>query len=217
MDSALPNLSDIEFSILRWLLGVGVGCCIGLLLGLACWCKWLDRALAVMGGGARAIPIIGLVPVIQYFWGVSEYGKIGLIAWSIAFPVWVSVHSAALRQDQDAELVWIAHNIGASSMLRHYTLPRIMVGFVQGIDIAIGLGWLAVVASELVGTYTSGFWGGGIGHKLFFAFSAGDWRAGLICLGLFGVCGVLSTLAWRVLGVKTITWLTGISPRTQLS
>lgn len=153
--------------------------------------------MAIIGGGARAIPIIGLVPLVRYCWGVSEYGKIGLIAWSIAFPVWISVRSSVLRQNQDAELVWIAHNFGKLAMLRHYTLPRIMIGLLQGIDIAIGLGWLAVVASELVGTYVSGFWGGGIGNKLFFAFQNGDWRAGLICWG----CSVCVELFRRLCGV----------------
>ncbi len=208
------ELYDIFISTLRWFIGMTAGCAIGLSLGVLSINKMADMGLSWLAHFARAIPIIGLVPVIQLVFGIGEFGKIGLIAWTVAFPVWISVKEAANTKLKESELVLKARKVDRVQMLKIYTIPRIVSGLFQGVEIAIGIGWLAVVASELIATYSQGFWSGGLGHQLFYAFSINDWKTGILSLGIFGLLGITTSFMWRKHGVSWFTRITGISTRT---
>jgi ABC-type nitrate/sulfonate/bicarbonate transport system permease component len=78
------------------------------------------------------------------------------------------------------------------------------VGWLKGVEVAIGIGWVAVVAAEWVGTFSEGFWAGGLGYRVVMAHDANNRPGMLICIALFGVLGMLSSGAWRKL---TRGWL----------
>jgi sulfonate transport system permease protein len=147
----------------------------------------------------RAIPIIGLVPVVQMNIGVNEYGKIGLIAWAVIFPVWITVRNAIEKNLENSQLVLKAADISGYNLFKYFTFPKILGGFVRGIELAVGIAWLAVVAAEWVGTYTKGFWSGGLGYKMLIGYELNDWITVHISLLLFGVLGLITAYIWRLL------------------
>ena len=126
--------------------------------------------------------------------------------------MWISVRQAAKIRFYELELVLHARKMSQGDIFRIYTLPRVVGGFLQGIEIAIGLGWLAVVAAELIATYSQGFWAGGLGHRLFYSFSINDWQTGIAALLMFGFLGLVSSVAWKTSGIALFVRATGITP-----
>jgi sulfonate transport system permease protein len=160
----------------------------------------------------RAIPIIGLVPVIQMNIGINEYGKIGLIAWAVLFPVSISVRGAMDKNLESAALMLSAARRNSWTFFKLFTVPKLLGGFLRGIEIAIGIAWLAVVAAEWVGTYTQGFWGGGLGYKLIMGYELNNWRIVHLNLVVFGLLGFLTAYFWRGLTTLVFTHNKSFNP-----
>lgn len=212
------TLQDITISILRWFIGLSVGSCLGIAFGLLVYyIRNLGGVLTPVFHFARALPILGLVPVIQYAFGVNEIGKIGLISWAVMFPVWLSVEIAIKRQFPELELMLRSLDVPKREYFLRYTLPKLYGGILQGVQIGIGIAWLSVVASEFIGTYSTGFWSGGLGYKLFLAFDLNDWEIGLAALGCFGLLGIVSSALWQNVFCQRIIVARGFNPLIWIS
>jgi len=190
-------VNDIFLSLLRWSIGLSIGCIIGLIMALIGSYKPSSFLLKTINDFLRAIPIIGLIPVIQMNIGINEYGKIGLIAWAVVFPVWITVRNAIEKNLENSHLVLIASGISEYNFFKYFTFPKILGGFLRGIELAIGIAWLAVVAAEWIGTYTMGFWAGGLGYKMLTGYELNNWMTVHISLLLFGALGLTTAYIWR--------------------
>lgn len=220
MSGVWPTTQDVALTILRWGGGLGVGSLLGLVIALleariasgtpqeaGRRAGWLAALLDFF----RALPIIALVPVVQML-GVDEIWKIGLIVWAVMFPVWIAVRQARARQMIDTELTLMASGLTPAAMLRTYRIPKAFGGLLRGVEISIGVAWLSVVAAEWVGTYSKGFWSGGLGYKIVKAHEANNWRAMLVCLALFGILGTITTWVWRRLLYRSGRLSSGFDP-----
>ena len=185
-------------SLLRWIIGIAFGCSFGLVFAIVGNFKPTKKILKILNDFFRAIPILGLVPVIQMKFGINEYAKIGLIAWAVMFPVWISVRNSLLSKHTNVELVLKATNISPNNYFKFYIFPKLLSGFLKGVEIAIGIGWLAVVAAEWIGTYTQGFWAGGLGYKLVTGYELNSWKTVYTAIIVFGILGIVSAYLWRL-------------------
>jgi sulfonate transport system permease protein len=193
------EFQDILLSLLRWFIGIFLGSLLGLTMALIGSYKPSSWFLKTTNDFLRAIPIIGLVPVIQMNIGINEYGKIGLISWAVLFPVWITVRNAIEKNLENSKLVLDAANIKGFYYFKLFTFPKVLGGFLKGIEIAIGIAWLAVVAAEWIGTYTKGFWSGGLGYRLVTGYELNNWVTVHLSLILFGVLGLLTAYFWRLI------------------
>ena len=207
MGGAWPTLTDVLLTTLRWAFGVSLGCVGG--LALAC----IERRIGVigvitrpLGNFLRAVPVIALVPIVLVGLGAAEKGKILLIAWAVVFPVWIAVRQALATRLVDVEVLLAAAQRNTTEILWVYTLPRAALGTVRGLEISLGIGWIVTVAAEWLGTYSKGFWAGGLGYRLLNAQNANDWAAMFVIIFVFGILGWISSAAFshalkRVSGV----------------
>ncbi len=190
---------DIFLSSLRWLIGLSIGSILGLIMGIMT--NLLKPNTTILNLNIldflRAIPIIGLVPVIQMNFGINEFGKIGLITWAVAFPVWVSVKTSFSKDLTNALLILKGAGLTKRDLLLYFHIPRALRGFLKGIDIGIGVGWLSVVAAEWIGTYNTGFWSGGLGYKLDYGYTINNWGMVHLSLLIFGFLGFISSFFYR--------------------
>lgn len=194
---SLIEFKDIQLSCLRWFIGLNIGCFLGLIFAIVSNHKYTSFFGKLTNDFLRAIPIIGLVPVIQMNIGINEYGKIGLIAWAVTFPVWITVRNALSKKMEETELMFTASNVTSLNYFKLLTLPKLIRGLLEGIEIGIGIAWLAVVAAEWVGTYTKGFWSGGLGYKLILGYELNNWAMVHLNLLVFGILGFSSAYFWR--------------------
>lgn len=192
-------INDILLSLLRWSIGLSIGCITGLIMALLGSYKPSSFFLKILNDFLRAIPIIGLVPVIQMNIGINEYGKIGLIAWAVIFPVWITVRNAIEKKLENSQLVLSAAGVSKYKFFKFFTFPKILGGFLRGVELAIGIAWLAVVAAEWIGTFTMGFWSGGLGYKMLIGYELNNWMTVHVSLLLFGGLGLTTAYIWRFL------------------
>ncbi len=194
------DLNDIFLSGLRWIIGLSIGSFLGLSFALLTQLRFLrNNFMRYLIDFFRAIPIIGLVPIVQMNIGINEYGKIGIIIWAVTFIIWITVKNSLEKSIPNAELILNAARFDNRLIQKHYVIPKIFSGFIKGIELAIGTAWLCVVASEWVGTYTKGFWAGGLGYKLIVGYELNNWELVYYNLICFGVLGFLSSLIFRLL------------------
>jgi sulfonate transport system permease protein len=199
-----PTLKDVLLTLLRWTIGLGMGAVLGLLIALPGSKTSLESSRQRKRASLftsffdflRALPIIALVPVIQTL-GINEAWKIGLIAWAVTFPIWLAVRQAKSREFIDTEVALVGKRATTAEIFWHYRFPKVFGGLLKGVEISIGIAWLSVVAAEWIGTYSNGFWAGGLGYRIVKAHDANNWSGMLLCLGCFGFMGTATAWLWR--------------------
>lgn len=198
---------DVLISTFRWALGLSIGASVGLALAvLFSFIPTLGQLAKGLGGFLRALPILALVPAFQWSLGVTEEAKILLIGWATFFPVFLSTLGSVGRRLPDLELQIAVLKFSPWLRFRHYVFPRLIFGFLAGVEISVGIGWLTVVAAELIGTFNQGWYRGGLGHAVFVAFESGSFALGSLCLFIFGALGVTTAFAWGWVS-RGIVWM----------
>jgi sulfonate transport system permease protein len=109
--------------------------------------RLLDPSLQAL----RAIPSIAWVPLFILWLGIFEASKITLIAVGVFFPVYLGLMGAI--QSVDRKLVEVGHAFRLSDveMVRRILLPAVLPAYVISLRSGLGLGWMFVVAAELMG------------------------------------------------------------------
>jgi ABC-type nitrate/sulfonate/bicarbonate transport system permease component len=128
------------------------------------------------------------------------------------FPVWLAIRQARQIEMIDTELVLSASGLARAEKLKTYHGPKALGGLLKGVEISIGIAWLSVVAAEWIGTFSIGFWAGGLGYKIVKAHDANSWDGMLLCLVLFGGLGTATAWTWRRLFRQDRELLAGFNP-----
>jgi ABC-type nitrate/sulfonate/bicarbonate transport system permease component len=191
------GLSDVLMSTMRWFVGTAIGCtcgaCVGLLLVGA---PVVRHGGIVVAGFLRSLPILALASLVRRYLGISEFEKVGLIAWATFFPVLISAGNADYAKLDEVRLRFALSRPSTFEWLRHYTAPIAALGLLKGVETSLGIGWLTVVAAELIGQEYQGLFAGGLGFKTATAFDSGAFWLGMGGLGAFGLMGFLTAVLW---------------------
>jgi sulfonate transport system permease protein len=109
--------------------------------------RLLDPTLQAL----RAIPSIAWVPLFVLWFGIFEGSKITLIAVGVFFPVYLGVMGAILSVDRKLVEVGRAFRLSDAAMVWRILLPAVLPAYVISLRSGLGLGWMFVVAAELLG------------------------------------------------------------------
>jgi sulfonate transport system permease protein len=132
--------------------GFGIGVIIATVLGAAAGYSPLVRRLLDPSLQAlRAIPSIAWVPLFILWLGIFEASKITLIAVGVFFPVYLGLMGAIQSVDRKLVEVGRAFRLSDVDMVRRILLPAVLPAYVISLRSGLGLGWMFVVAAELMG------------------------------------------------------------------
>jgi sulfonate transport system permease protein len=132
--------------------GFGLGVAAATALGAATgYFPTLRRLLDPSLQALRAIPSIAWVPLFILWLGIFEASKVTLIAVGVFFPVYLGLMGAI--QSVDRKLVEVGRTFRLSDlgMVRRILLPAVLPAYVISLRSGLGLGWMFVVAAELMG------------------------------------------------------------------
>ena len=101
--------------------------------------------------GLRAIPSLAWVPLFVLWLGIFETSKVTLIAVGVFFPVYLGIMGAIMSVDRKLVEVGRAFRLSDAAMVRRILLPAILPAYVISLRSGLGLGWMFVVAAELLG------------------------------------------------------------------
>ncbi len=208
----LPH--DIEVSCARWLLGWIIGSVAGIALGLLT--GRLESAAFGLEGLlvlARAVPFIALVPLFLRIFGLSEIGKVGLVAWASASVCWTVVHQAA--KSVPPSLLWRAKSLGVSRLrwVVRILIPSCGESVYAALRTSLSLALLVTAVAEMGGVYerSSGlWWSEGLGYRLFRTLDAARDDLLLGTILVFAALGIASDIGLATLRVSlrnAIHWL----------
>jgi len=148
-------LQDIGVSLTRVFTAVGIAALIGIPLGAALGgipaFNWsFDPLLEFI----RPIPPLAWIPLAILWFGISEKEIDFIIFLAAFFPI--VLNSAAGIRDVDKLVVRAARSLGANPFVVFWTVyvPSAMSHIITGIRTGMGIGWMALVAGELVGATT---------------------------------------------------------------
>jgi sulfonate transport system permease protein len=136
----------------RVALGFAIGAVAGILLGAIAGSIPLVRRLCDPTIQAlRAVPSIAWVPLFILWFGIFETSKIVLIAVGVFFPVYLGVLGAVMSVDRKIIEVGRVFRLTRLQLARRIMLPATLPATVISLRAGLGLGWMFVVAAELMG------------------------------------------------------------------
>ena len=150
----------------------------------------------------RPISPIAWIPIAILWFGVGNASPIFLIFIAAVFPLIVQtaagVHTIELRYLRAAD------NFGVSRvrLFRQVIIPAVLPEIIVGMRISLGVGWLVVVAAEMIALRS------GLGYLIMDSRNAGNRYdlvvAGMIIIGLIGL--LLDGLMRLLEGLKSVRW-----------
>ena len=142
----------VAATLQRMALGFAAGVAAGTLLGALCGYSVRARALLDPTLQAlRSVPSIAWVPLFILWLGIFEASKVALIAVGVFFPVYLGLSTAILGVDRKLVEVGRMHRFGGLRMVTRILIPAALPSYATGLRSGLGLGWMFVVAAELMG------------------------------------------------------------------
>src|SRR6202161_922648 len=142
----------IMATLTRVVAGFGLGVVAGTVLGaISGYWGLARRLLDPTVQALRAIPSIAWVPLFILWLGIFETSKITLIAVGVFFPVYLGLMGAIQSVDRKLIEVGRAFRLSDVAMVRRILLPAVLPAYVISLRSGLGLGWMFVVAAELMG------------------------------------------------------------------
>jgi sulfonate transport system permease protein len=144
--------THVEATLVRVGLGFAFGAAAGILAGALVATlprlRWLvDPSLQAL----RAVPSLAWVPLFILWFGILETPKVLLIAVGVFFPVYVGVAGAIASVDRKLVEVGRVFRLSKTAQVRRILLPAVLPAALTALRTGLGLGFLFVVAAELMG------------------------------------------------------------------
>jgi sulfonate transport system permease protein len=202
-------IPDLLVSLARALVGLAIGVTFGVVLAfVAGLSRTGEDAVDPPMQMLRAIPLLGLTPLLILWFGISELPKIILVALASFFPVYITLF-AGIR-GIDAKLIETARVFGLDrwGVIREVILPGSLPAALVGVRQALGIAWLSLVVAEQINADH------GIG---FMIMNARDFlRTDIIIVGLavYALLGLATDAIVRALEQRALRWRPSILKAT---
>ncbi|WP_416483410.1 ABC transporter permease [Streptomyces sp. CL12] len=198
-DGTLPT--DVLTSLRRAAYGFTIGLAAGVVLALL---SGLSRTGEALIDGTvqlnRAIPTLGLIPLFILWLGIGETFKVAIIAIVVYVPVYLNTHAALAGID--SRYVELAEVQGLSRLgfVRQVVIPGALPGFFVGLRLGVTGSWLGLVVLEQINATS------GLGYLMFQAQNYGRTDTILVGLLIYGVFGLVSDSAVRLIERRVLSW-----------
>ena len=180
-----------------FLIGAAAGTALGAVTGTSSLAR---RLLDPSVQAVRAVPSIAWVPLFILWLGIFETSKVALVALGVFFPVYLGVLSAL--RDVDRKLLEVGRVFGLHPvrLALRVALPAILPSWVTALRSGLGLGFMFVLAAELLGASE------GLGYLLLDGQQMGRADTILVAMLTFAVLGKLCDAAFVAVSRPLVRW-----------
>ncbi|MGN9907438.1 ABC transporter permease [Phytohabitans sp. LJ34] len=198
-DGRLPD--NLAVSARRAGLGLAIGTAVGTVMavisGLSRWGEAiLDGPIQIK----RAIPALALVPLLILWLGIGEQMKVTTITLGVFVPVYIHTHNGLRGIDSRYVELGESMRLRPSVFVRRIVLPGALPGFLLGMRFAVVGAWLSLVVVEQINSTS------GIGYMMDLAREYGQTDVIIVGLVLYGLLGLLSDGAVRLVQRRALSW-----------
>lgn len=195
-------LPDIQFTVIRWLVGLLAGIAAGVPLGIAMGINQkIYKSFEFVVDFFRSVPTMTLFPLFLVFFGIGDKAKIYIAAWATLLYVLVNT-LYGVRQVKESRLK-VTKVLRATKWqtLSKVIIPDSLPYIFVGIRIALSMSLVIVVASEMIMGTTFG-----LGRRIFnsaLVYAMPDMYGAII---ITGVLGYLSNKLFVLFEGRFIHW-----------
>lgn len=185
--------STVGRVLIGFLIGVSAGTLFGFLTGYS------RRAFALLDPfiqALRNIPSMAWVPLFLLWLGIGEASKITLIAVGVFFPVYLNLLSGLLNVDRKLFEVGRIFRLSAPRLILRVMLPAAFPSYITGLRSGLAMGWMFVVAAELMGASS------GIGFLMNDGQMTGRPGVIIVSILLFAICGKITDVILERVGAR---------------
>ena len=191
----------IGITVYRVFLGFVFGTAAAVVLGsLVGFYANAERLFDPLVQAFRSIPSLAWVPLFILWMGIGEPAKITMIAVGVFFPVYLNIVSGISNVDRKLIEVGKMYGLNTWQLIRRIILPASLPSFLVGLRSGLGLGWMFVVAAELMGASQ------GLGYLLVVGQNTLSPEIILASIILFAVIGKLSDWMLKRIEIKALHW-----------
>lgn len=148
----------------------------------------------------KSIPSLAWVPLFILWMGIGEASKISLIAVGVFFPVYLNIVSGILNVDRKLIEVGKVYGLGHFQLVKRIIFPASLPSFFTGLRSGLGLGWMFVVAAELMGASE------GLGYLLVIGQNSSSPDIIIASILLFAIVGKLTDWFVKIIENKVLAW-----------
>lgn len=191
-------------SMRRVLLGVALVVVTAVPLGLAIGSSaWFRALIGPVVELIRPISPLAWIPLTLIWFGVSDLQNISIVFITAFFPL--LLNTVAGVRNVERSLTHAALTLGAKpqQLLRYVVLPGAFPYILTGVRLSLGLGWVAIVAAELVGAIS------GLGFLIEDSRSLVRSDRILLSMAAIGVVGAVLDQWLRVAQRRLLPWSPG--------
>ncbi|UOG74426.1 ABC transporter permease [Hymenobacter tibetensis] len=182
---------------LGFVLGGALATVFGALTGYS---RTLNQLLDPLLQGIRNIPSLAWVPLFILWMGIYETSKVVLIAVGVFFPVYLNLMSGIQGVDRKLVEVGRVYRLSGLQLIRRIFMPATLPAYFVGLRSGLGLGWMFVVAAEIMGANK------GLGFLLVDGQMTGRPQTILASILLFAVLGQLTDALLSLLSRRLLRW-----------
>jgi sulfonate transport system permease protein len=194
-------LAHLEATSVRVLLGFAIGVSAATLLGaLTGYSGTVRRLLDPLLQSLRSIPSMAWVPLFLLWLGIGESSKIFLIALGAFFPVYLNLMNGVRNVDRKLVEAGLANGFRGFALAKAVVLPASLPAYLLGLRQGLSLGWMFVVAAEIMGASR------GLGYLLIDGQTTGRPAIMISSVILFAVCGKASDGVLARLSERWLYW-----------
>ena len=194
-------LAHLETTFLRVAAGFSIGVFTATLLGaLTGYSRFARRLLDPLLQSLRSIPSMAWVPLFLLWLGIGESSKIALIALGVFFPVYLNLMNGVRSVDRKLVEAGLANGFQGFALVKTVVLPASLPAYLVGLRQGLSLGWMFVVAAEIMGASR------GLGYLLIDGQTTGRPAVMISSVILFAICGKLSDSILANLSERWLHW-----------
>jgi sulfonate transport system permease protein len=193
--------SHVGITLYRVLVGFFLGAIVATVVGaLTGYSRTFRQLLDPLLQALRNVPSLAWVPLFILWLGIFETSKIALIAVGVFFPVYLNLMSGIQGVDRKLVEVGQIYRLNSFQLIRRVFLPATLPSYIVGLRSGLGLGWMFVVAAELMGASQ------GLGFLMVDGQTTGRPAIIIASLILFAIFGKLTDATLSTIGNRLIAW-----------
>ena len=148
----------------------------------------------------RAIPSLGMIPLMILWFGIGETMKIIVIALAVLVPVYINTHAALSGIDKRYVELAETLRLNRWTFIRRIIIPGALPGFFTGLRLAVTAAWIGLVVVEQINAES------GLGYMMVQADQYGQTGVIFVGLAVYGLFGWLADSLVRALERRTLGW-----------
>ncbi|NVM54540.1 MAG: ABC transporter permease [Candidatus Helarchaeota archaeon] len=199
--------SDLSGSFLHFFTGLFIAILMGGLLGaIMGWFRTVDRFFRPVIELLRPIPPLAWIPFAIIWFRLTDLSASFIIFIGCFFPIFINTYLGFRNTPKIfTEAAMVLGHRSNIKLLYEIALPSSLLSVFYGIRIAIGIGWMCMIAAEIFGrTY-------GLGYRLWYFYQMHQMDFVVAYMFILGLIGILLEYSFRYLiEKKFVKWKQGL-------